>query len=105
MKILELRVFAKEHSPDIILLQEIKLPPVISFKIPNHRIFRNYYNNLSSSRSIRGTAVCVKKKSKFFPANPARHLNIVVAIGVTIKIPATLALSCFLVYCAVNESP
>lgn len=104
-EILELRVLVKEHSPDIILIQETKLPPGISLKIPNYHIFHNDYNNRNSSLSIRDTAtIFVKNTHFFFLDRPARHRKVVNAIGVIINIPATHVLSYFSVYYPVNDN-
>ena len=66
-KILELRDFVIEHSPDIILLQETHLRPGKSFKIPNYIIIRNDFIDPNSPRAIRGIAIYIKNNLNYLP--------------------------------------
>lgn len=77
-----------EHVPDILLLQETHLRPVKS-TIPNYNVYHNDYIKIISSRPTRGTAICVTNSHIGYPATPP-PLDIVEAIGVTIKIPVSL---------------
>ena len=102
-KILELREFINEHSPDIIFLQETHLRPGKTLKIPNYVIIRNDFINPNSPMAIRGTAICIKSNLNFIPVStPA--LNVVNAIGIKIILPGTPPLNFFSVYNPNGES-
>ncbi|GFW91862.1 hypothetical protein TNCV_4080221 [Trichonephila clavipes] len=48
---IELRIFIKKHSPDIILIQETHLRPSHSFNIANYHCYRN--DRISEDRAPR----------------------------------------------------
>lgn len=83
-RIHELREFLKEHSPDILLIQETHLRPEDRLNIANYTTYRSDYT-LQNIR-MRGTAIIIKNS---LPHHPIilPTLSVINATGININLP------------------
>lgn len=100
----EFKEFIKEHTPDLILLQETHLRPANPLKIPNYDIIRNDYPILSRGRAIRGTAICIKKDTNYTHVQ-FHNLLCLNATGINVYYPNTPPITIVSVYVPCGERP